>query len=124
MKRNIIFALFLSLIVVACSPAKPTLPPDFVIVHPDPTPELNLKEVDWQVWNQRKMVEEGAKSSNKDKVVFVLEPEEADKLFKNLVDISDSYAKSTHSNQYYHNAIEEYLKNKKAQEAESAKGKK
>lgn len=106
-------------LLVACQNVKPQPVNEFIIVHPDATPELNLKNVDWQVWNQAKLAEAGADTKNADKVFYVLTPQEADKLFKNLIDISDSYAKSRESNEYYYDAIEDYLKRKKV-EAEAA----
>lgn len=122
MMKQGILVIVLALLVTACTGnVKPQPVNEFVIVHPDATPELNLKKVDWQVWNQAKLAEEGADTKNVDKVFYVLTPAEADKLFKNLIDISDSYAKSRESNTYYYDSIEDYLKRKKIEAEAKAK---
>lgn len=93
---------------------------DFVVVDPDKTPELNLNEVQWQAWNQKRLAEEAAKPSNKDKVYFVLTQDQLGALLDNLTSISDVFAKSIENNQYWQKSVDDYRSKKKA-EAEAAK---
>lgn len=120
---KILAAILLALTLSACAPKIcKDLPPtqDFVVVDPDKTPELNLQDVKWQAWNQKRLVEEGAKESNRDKVYFVLTQEQLGYLLDNLTSVSDVFAKSIESNQYWQKAVDEYRAKKKA-EAEKKK---
>lgn len=120
---KILAAILLALTLSACAPKIcKDLPPtqDFVVVDPDKTPELNLQDVKWQAWNQKRLVEEGAKESNRDKVYFVLTQEQLGYLLDNLTSVSDVFAKSIESNQYWQKAVDEYRAKKKV-EAEKKK---
>lgn len=130
MKMKYLLIAVLAVSVSGCAlfkqkPCPPTT--DFVIVNPDRTPELDLKPVEWEVWNATKMAEEAAKPENKDNIIYVLRPQQATNLFDNLIDISDLTSKSLKNNSYYQKAVDDY-RAAKAKEAEakaaSTKGKK
>lgn len=112
--KSFIIALMVSLSLASCATSKPVIPStlDFVVVDPDKTPELNLNTVTWQAWNQKRLAEEGANESNKDKVYFVLSQDELAALLDNLAAISDVFAKSVETNQYWQNAVNDYRKKK------------
>ena len=120
---KILATILLALTLTACGQKIcKDLPPtqDFVVVDPDKTPEINLQDVKWQAWNQKRLVEEGAKESNRDKVYFVLTQEQLGYLLDNLTSVSDVFAKSIESNQYWQKAVDDYRAKKKA-EAEKKK---
>lgn len=112
--KSIFSAIFLSLLLVGCKsvPCDCKIPPPntFVVVDPEPVPELDLNEVEWQVWNQTRLTQESANPSNKDKVFFVLTQEQANNLFENLNAISDAFLKSTTINKYWQDAVNDYRK--------------
>jgi hypothetical protein len=122
MKIKILLAMFLALSLAACNTTPDTkLPPtnDFVIVHPDPVPALDLNKVEWQIWNLERITQESKKPENKDKTYYVLAPEQATALFDNLIDISDVLKKSTKSIEHYRTSIDEYNAKKDKAEAEA-----
>jgi len=123
MKINkLLMAAFLALSLAACNTTPDTkLPPtnDFVIVHPDPVPALDLRTVEWQIWNLERITQEAKKPENKDKTYYVLAPDQATALFDNLIDISDVIKKSTKSIEHYKTSIDEYNDKKAKAEAEA-----
>ena len=123
MKNKILLAFALAIALVGCrsTEVKPVPPEDFVIVHPDRAPALNLERVEWEVWNRDRIVVEGAKEENRDKVFYILTPDQASKLFSNLIDISDYISKSVENNTFYKTSIDDYRKSKI--EADAAKDK-
>lgn len=123
MTLKLIASVFLVLTLAGCmkdNVKDPAPIQDFVVVDPDKTPELNLNEVQWQAWNQKRLAEEAAKPSNKDKVYFVLTQDQLGALLDNLTSISDVFAKSIENNQYWQKSVDDYRAKKKA-EAEAAK---
>ena len=124
--KNLLIAIFLTLSLASCSKFCKEVPPtnDYVVVDPDKTPELHLNEVQWQVWNQKRLVEEGAKAENKDKVYFVLTQDQLGALLDNLASISDVFAKSIETNQYWQKSVDDYRAKKKAEAEAKAKGQK
>lgn len=112
MKKFLIIA-FASLVLAGCGKnCKCDIPPpnEFVVVDPDPVPPLDLKEVEWQVWNQGRLAQEGANAENKDKVFFVLTQEQANAFFDNLNKISDTFSKSVTVNKYWQDSVNAYRK--------------
>lgn len=127
MKIKLFLAILLLGSLIGCNKenARPNLPnQDFIIVDPDRTPELNLKKVEVQVWNQERLAKEAADKSNKDQVWYVFTAEQIRNLYSNLVDASDVLAKSIESNQYYRKAIGDYRADKKTVEVETSVKKK
>lgn len=121
--KKLLTAIFLTLTLASCSKFCKEVPPvnDYVVVDPDRTPELNLQEVQWQAWNQKRLAEEAAKAENKDKVFFVLTQDQLGALLDNLSNISDVFAKSIETNQYWQNSVNEYRAKKKAEAEAKAK---
>lgn len=125
MKFKLIASILFTVALAACTDKNikdPAPIQDYVVVDPDKTPELNLNEVKWQAWNQKRIIEEGAKADNKDKVYFVLTQDQLGALLDNLTAISDVFAKSIESNQYWQKSVDEYRAKKKA-EADATKAK-
>ncbi len=125
--KKLLAAIFLTLTLASCSKFAKEVPAtnDYVVVDPDKTPELNLQEVQWQAWNQKRLSEEAVKPENKDKVFFVLTQDQLGALLNNLADISDVFAKAIETNQYWQKSVDNYRAKKKAEvEAAAAKGKK
>lgn len=126
MKSKILVSMMLALILTSCATTKvpvATTTQEFVVVDPDATPILNLKTIEWDVWNRQELADEAAKESNKDKVYYILTPEEATKLFDNLISISDLVSKSIENNKFYKKSIDEYRKAKVKAEKEAAASK-
>ncbi|QDJ96396.1 hypothetical protein Xoosp13_210 [Xanthomonas phage Xoo-sp13] len=125
MKNNILLSVLLAMVLASCATGQKVVPTtqEFVIVDPDATPVLNLKTVEWDVWNRQEMAEEAAKDSNKDKVYYVITPEQATNLFDNLIAISDLVSKSVESNKFYKKSIDEYRKAKAKAEKDAVKSK-
>jgi PBP1b-binding outer membrane lipoprotein LpoB len=118
----ILLALTLSSCSKFCKEVPPTL--EYVVVDPDRTPELNLQDIEWQAWNQKRLAEEASKVENKDKVFFVLTQEQLGALLDNLSSISDVFAKSIETNQYWQKSVNEYRQKKKIEAEANDKGKK
>lgn len=109
--KTILSVIVLALVLTGCNKnCKCDIPPpnEFVVADPEPTPELNLNTIDWQVWNQSRLAQEGAKTENKDKVFFVLTQEQANLLFDNLNKVSDAFSKSIATNKYWQKAVDDY----------------
>lgn len=124
MKIKLITSLLLVVALAACTDKNvkdPAPIQDYVVVDPDKTPELNLNEVTWQAWNQKRLAEEAAKADNKDKVYFVLTQDQLGALLDNLTAISDTFAKSIESNQYWQKSVDDYRAKKKAEAEAKAK---
>ena len=124
--KKLLAAIFLTLTLASCSKFCKEVPPtnDYVVVDPDRTPELNLQKVEWQAWNQKRLAEEAAKAENKDKMFFVLTQDQLGALLDNLSDISDVFAKSIETNQYWQKSVDDYRAKKKAEADAKAKGQK
>lgn len=127
MNFKIITTIFLVVALAACTDKNVKVPApiqDYVVVDPDKTPELNLNEVKWQAWNQKRLAEEAAKAENKDKVFFVLTQDQLGALLDNLTSISDVFAKSVENNQYWQKSVDDYRAKKKAEAEAKAKAEK
>ena len=113
--KSLLLALIVAVATVSCSTLNKDVTPstlDFVVVDPEKTPELKLNPVTWQAWNQKRLLDEGANESNKDKVYFVLSQEELAALLDNLASISDGFAKSVETNNYWQKAVNDYRQKK------------
>lgn len=121
--NKIIILMLLALFLVGCKTTDVGTVPtrgEFVIIDPDRVPVLDLNDVKWQVWNRERLATEAANSDNTDRVFYVLTPEQAEKLFSNLIRISDAFSKSVEVNHYYDKSIKEYREDvRQKREAES-----
>lgn len=127
MIKNLFKFTLIAILLTGCTRSFTKDPPatlDFVVVDPDKTPELNLNEVKWQAWNQKRLVEESVKPENANSVFFVLTQDQLGALLDNLTSISDVFAKSIESNQYWQKAVNDYRAKKREQLEESKKEKK
>lgn len=107
--RNILLALLLPVILIGCKTTeiRPPANNEFVIIDPERIPELSLNGVTWDVWEV-----DG-------EVYYVLTASEADKLFTNLIKISDTFSKSIKVNNYYQNSVKEYRESLETEEEDN-----
>lgn len=97
--KHLLLAILLPLMVVGCKSVgdrQELRDSEFVIIDPERIPALSLNEVEWDVWEV-----DG-------EIYYVLTASEADKLFTNLIKISDTFSKSREVNTYYRNSVDEY----------------
>lgn len=114
--KHIILSIVIAVSLIGCATgnSKPAdvVINDFVIIDPEKAPTPELDNIHFRAWNRDKLYEESQKAENKDSVFFVLTREELDKLFKNLINVSDTLSKSIKNNSYYQDAINAYRKDK------------
>lgn len=77
------------------------------IIHPSTPTPLALENVDLKVWNKQRL-QEAAAQATEDTVYFVLEPEEARKLGRNLTNIASSMAQYRNLLDYYKTSLRDY----------------
>lgn len=114
--KSKLFVIMLATFLTACAAkpevVKPVVVKDFVIVDPDPVPEVQLDKPEWKVWNTKQLADESVKPENTDSVFYVLSQTEFTKLMNNLVEISDRISRYRVNTNYYDTRIKEYRKSK------------
>jgi hypothetical protein len=126
MIKSLVTSLTIALALVACATKEKPLPElpsnEFVIVHPDRVEPVEMKNVDWQVWNRDRLIKEGEDASNADKVYYVLTDTQFGNLMENLIDVSGTISKLKKSVDYYKKSIDEYnVKRKKDEVSKNAR---
>lgn len=108
--KKILFLLLVSFTLIGCKSIEHRIPPsnEFVILDPEKVPAIVMADVEWQVWDKNRIIEEASKTTNSNDVFYVLESDQVEKLFTNLIKISDTFSKSREVNHYYNKSINEY----------------
>lgn len=109
------------LILVGCKTIEHRTPSpnEFVIIDPERSPPLVMEDFKWEVWDKNRIIEESQKENNTNDIVYVLFPDQLEKLLDNIIKVSDAYSKEREINKYYRKSINEYRKSIKAEVEEN-----
>lgn len=117
--RKLVVASALALILSGCKTVEMVYVPTPVpIAHPPAPPVAQIDDVQWQVWNKAAAQQAGS-SPGEDRVWYVLEPDQFERLMKDISAIGNFIEKQSNSLQYYRQAIDAHNKNVRRAQAEA-----